>query len=291
MAGEEKQGAAEKKQIKEDRNKLKQEEKQQRKAIKERAKEIAKREAALEEAEDTGGGISSFLVTTIIVVIWIAILCLLIKLDVGGFGSSVLTPLLKDVPVVNKILPGAPKETETNDTGAYGGYTSLKEAVDYIKVLELELEHSQTVNNTDSEEITSLKAEVERLKEFEAMQVEFQRIKEQFYEEVIYSDKGPGADEYRVFYEGIDPTTAAALYKQVVQKKQVDKEIQDFANTYAAMKPKQAAAIFEDMDKAGDINRVAKILEAMDSDTRGKILGAMDSAVAAKLTKIMDPQG
>ena len=27
------------------------------------------------------------------------------KMDVGGFGSNVLTPILKDVPVINKILP------------------------------------------------------------------------------------------------------------------------------------------------------------------------------------------
>ena len=28
-----------------------------------------------------------------------------VKLDIGGFGSSVLRPILKDVPVVNTILP------------------------------------------------------------------------------------------------------------------------------------------------------------------------------------------
>ena len=36
-----------------------------------------------------------------------SILCLLIKLDVGGFGSGVLAPAFKDVPVINKILPEA----------------------------------------------------------------------------------------------------------------------------------------------------------------------------------------
>ena len=29
----------------------------------------------------------------------------------------------------------------------------------------------------------------------EKAQVEFQRIKEQFYEEVVYADKGPGPEE------------------------------------------------------------------------------------------------
>ncbi len=286
MAKEQTAAEAEKKKIKEERNRLKQEEKQQKKEIKKRAKEISKREAAIEDEDESGGGISSFLVTTIIVVVWLLIICLLIKMDVGGFGSEVLTPLLKDVPVVNKILPSG-TDTEVSREDAYGGYTSLKEAVDYIKILELELEHAQQVNNTDSEEITELKAEVERLKEFENMQVEFQRIKEQFYEEVVYSDEGPGPEEYQKYYQTMDPETAQALYKQVVRQLEEDQEVKDYAAAYSSMKPKAAAAIFESM--TDDLELAARILWVMDSDSRGKILGAMDSTVAAKLTKIMDP--
>lgn len=278
---------AEKKKIKEERKKLKQDEKQQKKEIKKRAKEISKREAAIEDEDESGGGISSFFVTTIIVVIWIAILCVLIKMDVGGFGSDILTPLLKDVPIVNKILPDS-GDVETTEEGAYGGYSSLKEAVDYIKVLELELEHAQEVNGYDSEELSELKAEVKRLQEFEDMQVEFQRIKEQFYEEVVYADKGPGAEEYTKYYESMDPATAEALYKQVIRQLEEDQEIIDYAAAYAEMKPKQAAAIFEAM--TDNLDLAARILWQMDSDTRGKILGAMDSSIAAKLTKIMDPE-
>ncbi len=280
---------AEKRQIKEERKRLKQEEKQQKQEIKKRAKEISRREAEIEAEEDTGGGASSFLVTMIIVAVWLAILCFLIKLDVGGFGSEILTPLLKDIPVINKILPGEPEETETLDEGNYGGYTSLKEAVEYIKVLELELEHAQTVNNANSEEITELKAEVERLTGFEQMQVEFQRIKEQFYEEVIYSDKSPGIEEYQKFYESMDPTTAEALYKQVLLQIEEDKEMDAYVSKYSQMKPKAAAAIFNEM--TDNLMLVAEILTAMDPDAAADILAAMDSGTAAKLTEIMYPEG
>lgn len=277
---------AEKKQIKEERAKLKNDEKQQKQDIKKRAKEISKREAALDDEEDAGGKVSSVLVTLIIVAVWIAILALLIKMDVGGFGSEILTPLLKDVPVINLILPNQEEDTMEE---AYGGYSSIKEAVDYIKTLELELEHAQTVNDANAEELTRLNAEVARLSEFEQMQVEFQRIKEQFYEEIIYSDEGPGPDGYRSYYESIDPTTAAALYKQVMASLEEDKEILDYAAAYSAMKPKEAAKIFEAM--SDDYNLVAKILGVMGSDSRGSILGAMDPEAAAKITKIMNPEG
>ena len=68
---------------------------------------------------------------------------------------------------------------------------------------------------------------------------------------------------------------------------QADKEIQDYAQTYSEMKPKQAASIFEEM--TDDLDLVAKILDQMSAEDRGNILGAMDAEVAARLTRIMDP--
>ena len=222
-----------------------------------------------------------------IVALWIAVICVVIKLDIGGFGSSVVTPILKDVPVLNKILPGN-SVTETTDPDAYGGYTSLQDAVDQIKSLELQLEQVQNASASKDEELDQLKAEVLRLKEFEDQQVEFQRIQKEFYDEVVYSDKGPGAEEYKKYYESMDPATAEYIYKQVVTQLQESQEVQDYAAAYSAMKPKQAAAIFEQM--TNNLDLAARILKVMSADDRGKILGAMDSEVAAKITKIMDPE-
>ena len=283
LLGAEVDTEAEQKRLKEERTKIKNEQKAQRKEAKKRAKEISKQEAELDE---DASGVSVVLVTIVIVVIWVAILCLLIKLDVGGFGSSVLAPVLKDVPVVNKILPSDSVIT-TDDGESYGGYTSLREAVDYIRELELELERAQSVSNTDSEEIAELRAEIDRLRTFEDAQTEFERIKTEFYEEVVYADNGPGAEEYQKYYETIDPAMAEYLYKQVVEQVTVDARLKDYAKAYSAMEPEQAAAIFEKM--TGDLDLVAKILYQMSADDRGNILGVMDSEVAARVTRIMDP--
>lgn len=275
-----------KKKLEEEKKKIKQEQKEQRREAKRRAKEISKQQEDLEDEEESNS-LVTFGATIFIVVLWLAVICAIIKLDVGGFGSNVLTPILKDVPVVNKILPGQ-KVTETTDTEAYGGYTSLKEAVAQIKKLELELEQAQSQYQTKDDTITNLKAEVERLKEFEKKQVDFQKLLLEFEEEVVYAEKGPGVEEYKKYYEAMDPTTAEYLYKQVVTQLEESQEIQDFAATYSAMKPKQAAAIFEDM--TDNLDLVARILKVMDAESRGNIMGAMDSQVAARLTKIMDPE-
>ena len=140
---------SDKKSVAEEKKRLKAEKKEQKKEAKRRAKELALQEAELDD-DEVGGGIPVFLVTGLIVVVWIAILCLLVKLDVGGFGSGVLAPILKDVPVISKILPASEEEPISADTEgeavaenpeeeAYGGYTDLKEAVNYIKELELEI--------------------------------------------------------------------------------------------------------------------------------------------------------
>ena len=278
----------EKKRLKEEKKKLKNEQKEQKKLAKQRAKEIASKEAELSEGEEESSG-SVFAVTFVIVLIWVAILCLIVKLDFGGFGSNVLTPILKDVPVLNLILPANTDVAVDEETSeSYGGYDNLKDAVAYIKELELELERAQSAESTSTDEVAQLKAEVERLKTFEDSQVEFQRIKTEFYEEVVYSEKGPGIEEYKKYYEEMAPASAEYHYKQVIQQIEESDEIKDYAKAYSAMKPKEAAAIFEAM--TDNLDLAARILNVMEAEDRGKILGVMDPEIASRLTKIMDPE-
>ncbi len=277
---------AEKKQIRSEKKQLKSEQKQQKKEAKRRAREIARREDELAD-EDEGGGFTTLVATILIVLVWLAVIVVIIKLDVGGFGSNVLTPILQDVPVINRILPGN-SILETNDPESYGGYTSLVDAVDYIRELELEQERLQTALNEKEEEITELKANVVRLQEFEEKQVEFQRIKTEFFEEVVYAEKGPGAEAFQKYYEAMDPTTADYIYKQVIVQLQESSEVQDWAAAFSEMKPKKAAGILEAMEDNLDI--AARILKTMDAESRGAVMAEMDPDIAAKLTKIMDPE-
>lgn len=273
------------KKIKEERKRLKAEQKEQRKEARRRARELSDQEAELEEE---GSNLPIFLTTIGIVLVWLFILGFLIKLDVGGFASEFLKPVLKDVPVVNKILPSdVPIGTNEVIEEEYAGYESLKDAVEQIKVLELQLEQANLRTDTLETDNTKLKEEVTRLKTFEASQVEFERIRTEFYEEVVYADKGPGEAEYIKYYESMDPATAEFLYKQVVSDLEETKEVQDYALAYSEMKPKQAAGIFEEM--SNNLDLAARILGAMAPEDRGAILGVMDAEIAAKLTKIMEP--
>ncbi len=287
LSEEERKAQEERARLKDEKKQLKKEQAEARKEAKKRAAEI---EAAEEELEEGGGGngFVTFLATLFIIALWIGVICVVIKLDIGGFGSTVLTPILKDVPVVNRILPGN-TSTYTKDGESYGGYTNLQDAVNQIYELERQLEVYQTSDSSKDERIEALEEEVTRLSEFEKMQVEFQRIRNEFYEEVIYADNGPGAEAYVTWYETMDPTTAQTLYKQVVADLEASAKVKGYAQAYAEMEPKDAAEIFEKMTDTEGLNIAAQILENIDAQSRGEILAQMDPTVAAKLTKIMKP--
>ena len=239
-----------------------------------------------EEEEKAGGKLVLFLVTLLIIAIWLGIIAILIKSDVGGFGSSVLYPLLKDVPYVNKILPVPEGEALLPEDTQYA-FRSLDEAVDRIKELEGQLEESDTTNQKYKKKIKKLREQVEELSTYKEEEAAFEKEKQKFYEEVVFSDEAPDINEYKTYYESIDPKNAEVLYKQVVEQTTYDEEVADYVKTYSQMKPKEAAAVFDTM--TDDLGLVADILMNMGATQRAEILGKMNAETAAKLTKIMEP--
>ena len=273
--------------------------KEEKKQLKAQAKELKKQRKALEaeeyEGDDEGGAFSVILVTLVIILIWLAILALLVKLDIGGFGSNVLAPVIGNVPVLNRILPegSAPSpDSVSGDNVVGGGYDNLDDAVSRIKMLETELAEAQQETEAANKTIDELTQEIARLKTYEDNQVEFEKIKDEFDNEVVFNSKAPGIEEYRKYYEEIDPTNAESLYKEVVKQEEVSAEIKDYAKAYSEMKAKDAAVIFNSNPLKNDLELSAKILGIMKADARGSILaeiGKLDADLAGNITEIMDP--
>ncbi len=262
--------------------------KAEKKAKKEARKEAKKNGEVYEEDEESlgvGGRLIMGVVVLLILLIWLVIFAFLIKMDVGGFGSTVMFPVLKDIPYVNRILPGIEEYIPPEDDGY--GYESVEEAVERIKELEIEIEELKASGSQSSDYITELEAAAAELAEYKANEAAFEETKEKFYEEVVFSDNAPDINTYKTYYESIAPENAEAIYKQVVTQLQKDKEIQDYVKAYSSMKPKNAAAIFDTM--TDDFDLVCEILSGMDASARSDILAAMDKENAAIITKMMEP--
>lgn len=262
--------------------------KKEEKAKKKAEKKAKEKQQELDGDEETtvGGRIAVFFVTLIIVIIWLAIIVLLIKWDVGGFGSGVLGPVLKNVPYVNRILPEGVVVEESTEDSMYA-FDTMEDAVNRIKALEMQLAEAQNNSDTDAEYIAQLESQSAELAQYKQEEADFEAEKQRFYEEVVFGDSAPEIEEYKSFYEGIDPANAEIIYRQVVEQSAANEELEEYVKTYSSMKPKEAAAVFDTM--TDNLKLVAEILENMDAQSRADILGKMNSGTAAKVTEIMKP--
>ena len=252
------------------------------------AKKDKKNKRLKENGEESDSKIATVIFTLLTILIWLAVFAALIKLDVGGFGSTVLRPLLKDVPGVNLILPAASdNEIIENNNHAY---TNLAEADAYIKELEAKIAAYEEANNANSEALGELNSELERLRTFEADQKAFQAEKEQYYQEVVLGNGKENMQSFQQWYENMDKATAEVIYRQVMEQKQLDESRQEFAAVYSSMEAEDVAKIFQEM--TGDLDTVVMILNNMDSRKRGAVLSALaqsDATFAAKLTLLLAP--
>ncbi len=235
--------------------------------------------------EKEGGKFLSVVIIFLIVVVWLAAMVILIKLDVGHFGSQVLRPVLKDVPVLNLILPAA-SDDEAIAESDYG-YDNLADALERIEELETQNASNEALIQSLQEEITEKDSEIARLKVFEEDQEAFSELKNEFYDEVVFGSSAPDADTYIEWYESIDAEAAEEIYRQVIAEAAASDDLKSLANAYAEMDAADAAEILETM--SGDLDTVVTIMENMSSSDQSEILAEMDPEFAANVTKKLMP--
>lgn len=234
---------------------------------------------------EEGGKLTLILIVFLIIVTWFSVMALMIKCDVGGFGSEVLRPIFKEVPVIKEILPPASDEEVAKESDY--PYDTLEKALNQITVLEQAIGSKDAEISSLTDRKTELEQEVSRLSIFEKEQSEFEEEKNKFFDEIVYGNSAPDTDTYVEWYNSIDAEHAEEIYKEIVEAKQVDQEILDLAVTYEAMKADAAAEILESM--SNDLDTVALIMNNMGADARGKILAEMDPSFAASVTKKLLP--
>jgi flagellar motility protein MotE (MotC chaperone) len=233
------------------------------------------------EEEKKGGFLTVFIVL-LIIIIWIAIFALLINLDVGGLGTS-LRPMLKDIPVVNMILPAVSDEELAweNDLA----YKDIVEANQRIKELEILVDKLTIEGEDKDDEIAALTAQVNRLKEVEKKMAEFEDRVYEFDKKIVFGENAPSVEEYIKWYETISPENAERIYEMAIQKEAYNATIREKAAYYEKMKASAAAEVFENM--TADLEYVCKMLYCMKVTSVSDILASMDPLNAAKVTRKM----
>lgn len=239
---------------------------------------------AEDKEEKNGGKLTSVIIVLVIILVWLVIFGVLIKFDVGGFGSGVLYPVLKDVPVVNMLLPDV--KDDEGSSGGKGQYSSIAEAEQKIAELEKRLEAYESGNTANTDYITQLENEVNNLKAYKDNQDAFEQRVLEFDKKVVFGDETPDINEYKQFYEQISPENAAKIYERVLEQNRYSEKVRTQAEAYGKMEAASAAAILQEMT-AGDLDLVVGILSEMNTTKSAAILAAMDVDAAAQITKKM----
>ena len=225
------------------------------------------------------------LIIILMITTFVSVMALLIKCDVGGFGSSVLRPIFKDVPVIKNILP-PPSDEEVAIENDYP-YDTLEEALAQVAILDEANAAKDAEIVALNDKVLELQAEVERLSAYELAQTEFEQKKDEFYDEIVYGESAPDTDTYIEWYNEIDAEHTEEIYAEIIEANMADQEIIDLAKAYEAMDPADAAAIFESM--SNDLDTVALIMNNMSTDAQGEVLAEMSPEFAASVSKKLLP--
>lgn len=218
---------------------------------------------------------------------WVLILLLLlVALGVAVFGFSAfglrddyVYPALRSLPLVGDLIPADDNAQEDE----YSGLTK-EQLIVQNKKLASEKKALEDDKANLTKRISDNDKELTRLKEIEANQEQFKAEKAAFDKSIAEND----TNAYKQYYESIYPENADSIYREIVQKDAVDKELKQYVQTFENMKKDAAAKVLEEMIGT-DMDLVVRILNNISSEQRGAILGAMDSANAASVAKQMAP--
>lgn len=246
---------------------------------------MAKKDKEPKEKKEGGAGgkILTAVIILLIIFIWLAILALLIKFDVGELGSKTLRPLLKDIPVINRILPDVSDEEKAYEN-AYP-YKNLEEAIERIKELELLTDNLKEENNDYAARQIEMQKELDTLRHYEEEHDAFAKRVAEFDRYVVYNEKAPTTEEYMKWYEGMYAKNATELYEELLATRMIDESIQKEATYLSGMKAKEAAAILEQY--TSDIDMVCRLLYCMKTKQVSDILKEMDELFAARIINRM----
>lgn len=222
------------------------------------------------------------LIISIVILSLIIIFIVLIKLDVGKLGTSVLGPKLKNIPVINLILPPMPEESVD---GVDYNFRTIGEAIEKLKETEEILKEKEIEAEKLNETLNLQGEEIERLKVFEQNQVKYKADKDAF--DLLVAEQA-GAENFMTYVESVYPDNALSIYESLTKEKLYTEDVLEMATIYQEMKPEKAAAILEQTSKI-DMDMVSQLLKNVDSKQAGAILSAMNPQVADKISRYMYP--
>ena len=233
--------------------------------------------------------IKTILITALSLIFLLLVFLVLLRLNVFGLGTA-LGQSMWNWPLAHVYLPPEVFETEidpeTGEPVVVEEEETPEELREVIKLNESELKKKTEEIDVLLKQVQSLKAENERLAEFEKNQLAYEQDKREFDELIVRSgDQAAFAD----WYQKMNPDNAARLYQQTMADLAVKEELDELTKVYSEMKPKPAAKVLESMSTTR-LEMVAMIIKNLDTAQAGKIMNELEPKVAARITAYLYPE-
>ena len=218
--------------------------------------------------------VASFLILFFI----LAALVSVIAFNLFNLRDRYIYPFLAKLPVIGSFIP--------NTAGMPEDFSAMTPDEMIARINDLELQLSQAKDDivTANDTIDNNRIEINRLKAFEAQQLEFKKEKADFDQRVAMGDPNAYAD----YYQHISPDNAETLYPQAAAEASRSIEIKKYLSDIKAMDETSAANVLQRLI-GSDMNLVVSILQNTDSRIVGGILSEMDPQSAASIIKMMAP--
>lgn len=250
------------------------------KQLKQEKKDMEKEIAALSE-NGTGSKIKNFLLLFALLTLFLGILAGMIKMDIGGFGSGILAPVIGNISGLNKILPdknlsSAGTNAATSNTGKNNSTISNSSPVTTAPaaVTQPAAASHTAANATGTADVQTTAGPQPTAQTPTAPPT-------------AAAASQPSADTQTVSPSQAAAATKAATDTQTTDSQAAEKaKLADYVDTYSKMDAKSAASILGNM--TGDLQLVAKILTNMKASKRADIMANLDVNTASKLTVLMD---
>ena len=228
---------------------------------------------------DRGGAVKWVILAFVLVLL--AVLIAVVGFNALNLRDRYLTDTLRNVPLVNRLLPVEEEVVETTPATLQPNTRELQARIDELEAL---LEESQDAERALSRRVEMHVEEILRLQEIEDNQLQFRADKEAFDRMIAMND--PAA--YANFYASIAPENAQTLGPQAESAANRAKEVTNFLKTIGAMEEKEAALMLTEMIRS-DLDLVVSIIKDLPADFSGGILTAMEPRDAATIVKRWSP--
>ncbi|MCQ2978361.1 MAG: hypothetical protein MJ245_01030 [Clostridia bacterium] len=235
-----------------------------------------------------------FLIFFAMLILFLGTLFAIFYFDIGGTQKYI-----KDVPVLNKIIPVSTDLSDIEDELSTYSYNKLlkytlnlyrQNEINKTEVAALKEEASKwsgedgTIIKGKYDELTTQLNEsldeIIRLKEYENEYIKIKKNKEKQDKAIALNN----TQSYRNYFESLDKNEASELYKLVIEQEKYDIDFTNYVSAFSQMTPQKAALVIEQLART-DFDVVLKVVTNLDATVASAILDQVDTAYASMITK------